>query len=253
MSLHPADAEAREVTEAKKPASGRAQILPDFIAKGDKVDKILLSCFLGISIFHLALLPFRAILLTQAPLLSVFLTGGSFSTIAVAVQHRDNYIVLVLLAVLSALSSVKFLPLYYFMGKRWGAGFLDLIFKSHKPFWFRKFEGFIFKYPALSLGLSYVPFCPLSPALIVAISGITRVKGKKIVGFVLFYALLLKSCYITLSIIFGEVVIEVLQIIDKYTLWITFALLAWVMFVSFRSELKNPANKSESTNAVCKK
>lgn len=229
------------MTETPQQAS-----FPHFISGGTRLDKLLFASFFAVSIFYLALIPFRAKLLVDAPFLNIVLTGGNLSTLALGAQHGGNLPFLALVIVIAAISTVKFLPLYFLMGKRWGADFVSFIFNNHKPLWFRWLENFIFKHPLISLGLCFIPFFPASPTIVTIIAGIKKVRVLPLMLAALLYAVLLKVLYIYLGITFGTAVISTLQLIDKYMLWVTLALVAWLMFVSFSKEYRRKSPQPES-------
>lgn len=212
--------------------------LPTFITKGSVGDTLLFASFVLISIYSLALIPFRAKLLVEAPLLNIFLTGGNFSVVALAAQNSNNMAALICFVLLAAVSSIKFLPLYFLMGKRWGDDFMAMMFKSHKPLWLKWLENFIYKHPAISLGLCYIPLSPVNPAIVAVVSGLSKVRMRLFLLLAAIFAIALKIFYTALGVIYGEAVLATLQVIDKYMLWITLALFVWVFVVVFRKEYR---------------
>lgn len=233
--------------QSKDPTVQRSETasLPHFIRDGNLTDRLLFLSFFAVSIFYLALIPFRAKLLVDAPFLNVLLTGGNLSTLALGAQHSNNLPFLTAVVILAAVSTIKFLPLYFFMGKRWGADFVSFIFNNHKPLWFKWLENFIFRHPIISLGLCFIPFFPASPTIVTIIAGITKVRGLPLAIAAFIYALLLKIVYVWIGTAFGTAVIATLQLIDKYMLWATLALVVWLIIVSTRKEMRRTPNKQE--------
>ena len=207
------------------------QNLPSFLVKPQRMDLVLYGALIAMGIYGFALMPFRAVLLNTYTLQNVFLTGGSFSVLKLSAENPDRLGFLAFVVVVAALSMIKFLPLYYLMGRRWGQEFIDLSFANHPPLWFRKLENFIYKYPGFCLFLSFIPFSPIPATIIFAIGGIQKIKGWVLAGYAFVFAVMLKCFYVYLGLTFGEEVRNTLEVIDKYVMRITLALIAY-MFIS---------------------
>lgn len=205
--------------------------LPSFMQHPDKVDRILFATLMIMAIFGFALIPFRAVLLLEHTFLYTWLSGSSLSVLILAAQNPDRPVFLGFVVLVAALSMVKFLPLYYWMGKKWGPEFITMSFGGHPPRWFRKLEGFIYRRIDVSLFASYIPFSPIPATIVVAIGGIAKVKGWLVGIYVVVFATMLKCFYLYLGLRFGEGIQSSLETIDKYVMRITLALIAW-MFIS---------------------
>lgn len=205
--------------------------LPSFMQHPDKVDRILFATLMIMAIYGFALIPFRAVLLLEHTFLYTWLSGSSLSVLILAAQNPDRPVFLGFVVLVAALSMVKFLPLYYWMGKKWGPEFITMSFGGHPPRWFRKLEGFIYRRIDVSLFASYIPFSPIPATIVVAIGGIAKVKGWLVGIYVVVFATMLKCFYLYLGLRFGEGIQSSLETIDKYVMRITLALIAW-MFIS---------------------
>lgn len=197
----------------------------------DKVDRILFATLMIMAIYGFALIPFRAVLLLEHTFLYTWLSGSSLSVLILAAQNPDRPVFLGFVVLVAALSMVKFLPLYYWMGKKWGPEFITMSFGGHPPRWFRKLEGFIYRRIDVSLFASYIPFSLIPATIVVAIGGIAKVKGWLVSIYVVLFATMLKCFYLYLGLRFGEGIQSSLETIDKYVMRITLALIAW-MFIS---------------------
>lgn len=211
--------------------------LPSFITNGTRTDKVIFSLFLLVAVYSLALIPFRAKLLVSYPLLNLFLTGGNFSLVSLTAQNSDNLPLIAGFLLLAAVSAIKFLPLYFIIGRRWGKTvFEELLFKSHTPLWFRKLENFIYRFPAIALGIAFIPFSPVSGTAVTIAAGIAQVSWRKFLTLVFIFSCLLKTCYVAIGLVYGPQVLEILPIIDRYMLWLTVALILYVGFVVYRKQ-----------------
>lgn len=205
--------------------------LPSFLTHPKKVDRWLLTALGLITVYSLALIPLRAYLLINHTFLYTLLTGSSLSVLSLAARTPSQPLLWAGLVTVAALSAVKFLVVYFFMGKHWGQAFLDWIFASHTPLWYRKLEGFVQRHIYFCLFLAFLPFSPIPATILVAIAGIRRFKGWAIAGYVFLLALLLKCFYLYLGVTFGEEIKPVLMTIDRYMMQATLALMAYIFIV----------------------
>lgn len=217
--------------DAETPAPSSGATLPSFITHPGKVDSWLLIAWALLTIYSLALIPFRAYLLLNHTFLYTLLTGSSLSVLSIAAHTPGQPLLWVGLVTVAALSSAKFLVLYFFMGKLWGQDFIRWIFASHTPLWYRKLEGFVQRHIYFCLFLAFIPFSPIPGTILVAIAGIRRLKGWAIAGYVFLLALLLKSFYLYLGVTFGEGIKPMLMTIDRYMMQATLILMAYMFIV----------------------
>lgn len=214
---------------------------PDFITNPDSTDKALLLAITAMAIYGFALIPFRAVLLLEHTFLYTWLSGSNLSVLILAAQNPERPWFLAFVVAIAALSTVKFLPIFFILGKRWGQDFITMSFGGHPPLWFRKLEKFIYQHLGFSLFLSFIPFSPIPATILVAIGGITKVKGWIVGAYVYVFAVMLKCFYLYLGLRFGPSIQDSLETIDKYVMRITFALIAW-MFISIW--LKNKKSRA---------
>lgn len=207
--------------------------LPPFLMSPGTVDKILLSLLGFMTIFSLAIIPTRAFLLVEHPWALSLLTGSGLGVLITVAQNSHQYLLWGALAVAAALSHIKFMAVYFFMGKYWGQDFISWIFASHTPLWYRKLEGFVERHLLVSLLLGFIPFSPIPATLLVAIAGIRKMKGWVIGIYIYALALLNKCFYLYLGATFGEGIQPTLKTIDRYMMQITLALLLYVVVVNW--------------------
>ncbi|MDK8718427.1 hypothetical protein QP892_07870 [Corynebacterium pseudodiphtheriticum] len=215
--------------------------LPSFMRNFERFDWILWGLLAASGIYGLALLPFRAVLLIDYTFVYTVLSGSSLSVLALTAENENNTGLIIAAVLVAAVSMVKFLPLFFLIGKRWGPSFIDYSFMGHPPLWFRKLENFIYRHPGFCLLLSYIPFSPIPATIIVVIAGIKRTKGWIIGAYVLVYAIALKCFYVYLGLTFGATVRETLVTIERYVTWITFALLGYMFFTMWLKSKRKKA------------
>lgn len=225
----PAPKNTAEETESTAPGDDPA--LPRFLVKPGKVDRWLLTALGIMTVYGLALIPFRAYLLVNHTFIYTLLTGSSLSVLSISAQTPNQPLLWAGLVTVAALSGIKFLVIYYLMGKHWGEEFISWIFASHTPLWYRKLEGFVQRHLYFCLFLAFIPFSPIPATILVAIAGIRKHRGWVVAGYVFLLALLLKCFYLYLGVTFGEGVQPVLMTIDRYMMQATLLLLAYMFFM----------------------
>ncbi|MFW8573926.1 DedA family protein [Corynebacterium pseudodiphtheriticum] len=235
------DADPSQKTNSPQDTESWQQELPSFMRNFERFDWILWGLLAASGIYGFALLPFRAMLLVDHPFLYSALSGSSLSVLALTAENENNTGLIVATVLVAAVSMVKFLPLFFLIGKRWGPSFIDYSFMGHPPLWFRKLENFIYRHPGFCLLLSYIPFSPIPATIIVVIAGIKRTKGWIIGAYVLVYAIALKCFYVYLGLTFGATVRETLVTIERYVTWITFALLGYMFFTMWLKSKRKKA------------
>ncbi|ALA68000.1 hypothetical protein [Corynebacterium lactis] len=205
--------------------------LPSFLREPDRIDKILYASLMAMAVYGFALIPFRAVLLLEHTFLHTWLSGSNLSVLILAAKNPDRPWFLAFVVLVAALSTIKFMPLFYWMGKKWGPEFITMSFGGYPPRWFRKMEAFIYRRIDVSLFASFVPFSPIPATIVVGIGGIARAKGWLVGAYLFIFAVMLKCFYLYLGLTFGPSIQSSLETIDKYVMYITFALIGW-MFLS---------------------
>ena len=200
---------------------------PRFVTNPTKVDLGLFGFVMAMSVYSLGLIPFRAYMLVNETFTWTLLTGSSISVLIQGAQNPDRPLFLAVVVLAAALSMVKFLPVFFIMGKRWGREYLDMSFAGHPPLWFRKMEGFIHRRMGVALFLAFLPFSPIPATVLVVIAGIQKFKGWVIWVTCFTLAVMLKCFYLYLGLRFGEEVQASVQLIDKYVMRISLVLLAY--------------------------
>lgn len=225
---------------AARPQKGESwkDELPNFMQNYTKVDWFLYGALMLTAVYGFAVIPFRATLLVNHTMLYTVLTGSNLSVLAHAAQNPDRTGFLAFVVAIAALSAIKFLPIFYFAGKRWGPDFLDASFAGHPPRWFKKIEGFIHRHIGISMALAYVPFSPIAATIIAIVGGLSKVRAWVVFAYAYVFACMLKLFYVYLGITFGEEVKDTLQVIDRYITWITLALLAYMFAAIYYKQKK---------------
>lgn len=218
----------REQTATNKAPQSLETLIENF----DRTDWLYIAALWAVAIYGFAIMPFRAVLLIDHPALYTVLTGSNLSMLAHGANHSagtTSLAAIVGLTVVAVISAMKFLPLYYLLGKRWGPGFIKMTFGEHPPRWYQKLENLNPRYIGWFVVASLIPFSPLPVTIILAYAGIRRANPLPIFALIAALTTGHKILYTYLGYRFGTEVQATLLTIDRYILWITLGLVAWTI------------------------
>ncbi|WP_116247697.1 DedA family protein [Nocardiopsis sp. FIRDI 009] len=232
--------EVREALRAMKPWKGRAT----------RQDKVLLACAIGIPAFFLALTPVKPLLIADHPIGLAFLTGSNAAVGAAAAFARIGEIPLWLVVVAGVVGKVKVDWLFWWLGRRWGRGFIDLLAQGERA---RRFADrahdlnpWIIRF---ALTLSYLPGVPA--ALIHVTAGWTGMRLRTFFLFDALGALLLTAVVTAVGHASGQTGVDVILLVDRYALWLTFAIIFVMAFYPvFRQQRAEKARRRAAAEAA---
>ncbi|WP_432558553.1 DedA family protein [Granulicoccus sp. GXG6511] len=213
---------------------------------GHKPTRSDLACFGWISvlgIYSLALLPFRAVLLTK-PFLAATLTGSRTGVVmigALAAIGQAPWWPFWL--VVATLSVIKFDWVYFWAGRLWGRGVFEMVAGKSKRARrnAERAEKITLKYAVPALFLTYLPV-PLPAAVIYATLGTAGMSWRRFFAWDLVFAAIMQSVYFYLGFRIGEPAVAVVAEYGRYLWWITIAILVGMIVTAlWRSNQKKRA------------
>ncbi|GAB3941062.1 DedA family protein [Corynebacterium tapiri] len=218
--------------------TSREPQLPAFLERPTRVDMVLMAGLMFMVVYGFVLIPLRGWLLTH-PYAYTILGGGYTSAVVGGANASVGNGSVIGYVALTMLGAIKFQILYYFLGRRWGREFIDMSV-SHSP----RLKSAADKLvdgkhaSAWTMGLIPLGYCPgpVPNTILNALLGVQRVP------FWIFLALNLCSIAVVngvmgyLGFIYGEPVLHVIKLVDKYLLWVTLALLAVLFFQVWRRQ-----------------
>ncbi|WJY99582.1 hypothetical protein CHAN_04800 [Corynebacterium hansenii] len=234
--------ERPEGTEDERNGKGRAERggadreqpeLPSFMKDPEPMDKVLLGLLMAMGVYSMAMLALRAWMLTH-PLAYSFLIGGYTSaTVSGANVSVGNGQWWMYLGA-SLVGALKFVPVYWLMGKRWGMEFIEMSLqympRAHR--FFRKaIKQEASRTRAITLGLlplGYAPG-PVPGTVLNAVAGLLKVGFGLVMALNIASVLALNGLFMWLGYTFGDPVLEVVNLVNRYMLWVTLGLLAIVI------------------------
>lgn len=213
--------------------------LPNFIENPDKGDKIILSLWAFTFLYGFALMPFKVYLLNH-PWVGAAAGGGLTSMIVSGAHVAEKGSPWIFPLLLGIFGLVKFTPLFFFMGKKWGDEGLELFLGNNKRLKKRvkKIEQFAKKYSFPTMLISTIPFVPIPLTLVLLILGNAGMGFKKFFTQMIIVVAMVQGFLMYLGYRFGEPVLEVVKTISKYSTYITFIIIAFVIFNAIKEGKK---------------
>lgn len=215
--------------------------MPAFLVDREPLDNFLFAALLLMGLYSMAMIGLRAYLLSH-PLAYTLLIGGYTSaTVAGANVSAGNGTAWLYLAC-TLVGALKFMPIYWLMGRRWGREFIDASLRYmprvHR-FFNRAVKDESTRTKAVVLGLLPLGFAPGPvPALLLnAMAGLLRI------GFLLTLAVnvasvaLVNGIFMYLGYVYGEQVLDIVDLVNRYLLWITVALIGFAVLSSRRKRV----------------
>ena len=222
------EAEAKENPWAAiKPWQGKAQGL----------DKLLLFIIIGVPLIYLGLMPLRPWMLVNAPVVQEFINGAKTSIVAAAAYARVGEIPLWLVIVAGFVGMAKLDWAFWLAGRRWGDGVLRLFAQNERQL---KRINQLKKIPNWALFLmTLISRCPGIPGtLVYLVAGWTRMRLSLFLVADLLGCLIFTLIWTFLGYQLGEAAVDILEVIDKYALWLTLALIVGIFAISIFKEYR---------------
>lgn len=242
--IHDEAAGAAGSTKAEKAkrADNPEDNLPRFITDPEAADKWLLFALFAMGAFALAMIPLRAWMLSH-PIIYTLAVGGYTSAVVSGANASvgNGYWLIYLLC--TVIGATKFMPIYWLMGKRWGMEFIDMSLqympRAHR-FFHRAVEKETGKTRALTLSLIPLGFAPgpVPGTIVNAVAGLLRIRFWLVMLINVVSVLVINGVMMWLGFRYGDAVLDVVEVVNRYLLWITLGLLALVFFRAWRQNRK---------------
>lgn len=216
-----------------------------------KPSKADIACWVGFSltgIYSLVLLPLRPVLLAANPYVLAALGGSRTSTVTIGALAAVGQGHVLLGLLLSTFGTMKFDWLFWWAGKLWGRGLVEMV-AGHSARSARnaeRAERLAKKYGAAAILLTYV--VPLLPGAVVYASvAIAGMRLRTFLAIDIAGAVLTRALYLYLGYRIGQPAVDVVEVIAKYSLWISLVLLAGVIVNAVRQGRRRAAGQGSET------
>jgi membrane protein DedA with SNARE-associated domain len=196
-----------------------------------------LWCWIGFSltgVYALVLLPLRPVLLGANPYLLAALGGSRVSAVTIGALAATGVGFWPLGLLLGTFGSVKFDPLYWWAGKLWGRGLLEMV-SGRSPGAARnaaRAERLAQRYGVLAIVITYL--IPLPSAVVYATVGAAGMRLRRFLLTDVLTAAVTRGLLIWLGYSIGEPAVRVLELIARYSWYLSLVLLAGVVLSMVR-------------------
>ena len=195
-----------------------------------------LACWAWIAvvgIYGLATIPLRAILIGWSPPAAAMITGGRASVVTTGAWTFVNGGPLILYWLVASVSLIKFCWVYWWAGKLWGTGIIDILAGKSDRAKKRADRAVRLtnKYRLLAIFLTFLPI-PFPMPIVFAAIGAAGTSLKRFLPPVFVVSLFYQAAYLALGWKIGEPAVELVNIYAQYMWYVTLAILV-VMIVAW--------------------
>lgn len=211
-----------------------------------------IACWVAFSftgLYALVLLPLRPVLLGANPYLLAALGGSRTSAVTIGALAATGVGWWPLGLLLGTIGAVKFDPIFWWAGKLWGRGLIEIVAgrSARAARNADRAERLTKRFGVAAILLGYV--IPLPSAVIYATLGATGMRLRTFLLIDVIGAASTRAIYIYLGYRIGQPAIDVVQVIAKYSLWLSLVLLAGVVISAIRQSVRrrSAAGRPRST------
>lgn len=192
-------------------------------------------------VYALVLLPLRPILLTANPYLLAALGGSRTSAVTIGALAATGVGWWPLGLLLGIFGAIKFDPLYWWAGRLWGRGLIEVIAgrSARAARNAARAERIAGRYGPLAILLTYV--VPLPSAVVYATVGAAGMRLRTFLLIDIAGAASTRALYIWLGYALGQPAVEVVEVIAKYSWYLSIALLVFVFVSVWRQSRRTRA------------
>lgn len=217
-----------------------------------RADYWCLGWFGFIGVFSLILLPTRAWLIATAPDWLAMLTGGRTAVAvsgALASQGEMPHWPIVL--VVASILSLKFDWVYWWAGKLWGRGIIEVWAGQSKRAArnYARAERVAEKLGPLGFLVAYIPIpLPLMQVVFV-LSGATNMSLRRFLLYDYIASTLWLVLYFWLGWRFGEPIVGVLEAYARIAMWVALGLIVFIFISTYLAQKKKAEQKAAAADA----
>jgi membrane protein DedA with SNARE-associated domain len=196
-----------------------------------------IACWVAFSltgVYALVLLPFRPVLLGANPYLLAALGGSRTSAVTIGALAATGHGWWPVGLLLGTFGAAKFDPLYWWAGRLWGRGLIEII-AGRSPRAARnaaRAEAVARRFGIWAILITYV--IPIPSAVVYATVGAAGMRLGRFLAIDILSAALTRAGYIYLGYRLGQPAVDVVQVIAKYSWWISIALLVGILVGALR-------------------
>ncbi|WP_068433513.1 DedA family protein [Piscicoccus intestinalis] len=226
-------------------AAAPAQPWPEGYEFG-KQDGICASLIGLMTLYSLAMIPLRPVILGLAPIVLVTLTGSMTGLVMCGALGATGWGWWPAAIVIGTLSVIKFDFVWWWAGKLWGDHFIASIAGQTERARRRakRAENLTRRYDILAIGLGHVPFVPVPRSIVAAVLGAAGTSLKRLFLIDVIFAFIYACSFVALGWQIGEPAVAALEEFGKYMWYVSIVLLVGVFYVAYRNAKKQSAQRS---------
>ncbi|MDO5711651.1 MAG: hypothetical protein Q4P32_07950 [Micrococcales bacterium] len=244
------------VNEAGAAAAAAAQVVPQRPWPAghtfERADKICATLIGLMSVYGLAMIPLRPVVLGLAPLVLVTLTGSMTGMVLCGAFAATGATWWPFALVLGTFGAMKFDPVFWWAGKLWGDQFIASMVgptpRARKRA--QRAEKLAKRYEVLAILITYIPFLPIPGAIIYAVLGAAGTSLRRFLTITVLGAFVSRVAFFALGYWIGEPAVAALEEFGKYMWYVSIALVIGVVVVSFRSARKQQLEQEQAAAAT---
>jgi membrane protein DedA with SNARE-associated domain len=210
--------------------------------------RVDILCWLAFSLsgfYALVMLPLRPVLLGASPVLLAFLTGSTSAMVTVGALAATGIGSWPFPLVLGAVGVMIWDPIYWWAGKLWGRGLLEIM-SGRSPRAARaadRAERLAHRFGVAAILATYLPL-PLPGPIVYATVAAAGMRLRTFLIVDAIGALLSRAAYIWLGYALGQRAVDVVEVIARYSLWLALLILAGLLLSSWRRRGTRPASSA---------
>lgn len=210
-------------------------------------DRLCLTLIALSGIYGIVMMLARPTLLGYNPLLLASLTGSRSALVtigALAATGGTSMTVVGVAFVISSFSLIKLDLLFWWAGSLWGDFFIRRLTGDSKRARRRaeRAEALARRYHTLAVIITNIPILPIPRAIVFAVLGASGTSVRAIFAVDLAAAAVVQGLWLYLGYTIGEPVVAVVEVIAKYSLWITLVIFAGVVVGAMRKARRGHTN-----------
>ena len=199
--------------------------LPSFLKNPAPLDKALFVALMLMGVYSMALIAMRAFLLSHLLAYALMVGGYTSATISGAMRRGTGHVVGTSRHPRRGAGSSC--PSTGLMGRRWGMEFIDMSLQA-MPRAHRFFRKALTNEPGktkaiiLALPLGYAG--PVPGTVLNAVAGLLKVGLGAVLALNVLSVLAINGLFMWLGWTFGDQVLDIVEVVNRYLLWITLGL-----------------------------
>ncbi|GMA41153.1 DedA family protein [Mobilicoccus caccae] len=205
----------------------------------DRADYICLTLLAISGVYGIGVMLARPILLGYNPLVLAGLSGSRSALVTIGAlfgTDATSMTVVITAFVIATLSLIKLDLLFWWAGHLWGDFFVQSLIGDSKrrAKQAARAESLARRYSVLAIIISNIPVLPIPKGIVFAVLGVSGASFRKIFVVDLLAAAVVQATWLYLGYSIGEPVVQVVEVIARYSLWISLAILVVVIVTAMR-------------------